>query len=136
MAYKLFRGKWQVFGDKPTISILSTGLICFNKACYNTFIKSTNCKYVKLYYDPDAKKIAFGLRPGKIGEFVLPITLAKTGLIAIIRAKTFLEHFGIKYKEQSRSYPVHTTNLPESDSGYSSRMVQGIEIILDEHATA
>ncbi|MBI4711830.1 MAG: hypothetical protein HY762_00765 [Planctomycetes bacterium] len=30
MAYKSFKGKWQAFGEKPIISILSTGLICFN----------------------------------------------------------------------------------------------------------
>ena len=134
MAYKSFKGKWQAFGDKPIISILSTGLICFNKVCYETFVKPTD-KYVKLYYDPQAKKIAFELRPGKTGEFVFPIKLAKTGLIAIISGKTFLNQFGIKYKDKSRSYPVHTTNLPETDSGYSKRMVKGIEIRLDEYIT-
>jgi hypothetical protein len=89
MSYKSFKGKWQVFGDKPTISILSTGLICFNKACYERFVQPDH-KYVKLYYDPQAKTIAFGLRPGKTGDFVLPINLTKTGLIAVVKGKTFL----------------------------------------------
>ena len=90
---------------------------------------------MKLYYDPQIKRIAFGLLPGKTGEFVFPIKPAKTGLIAIISGKTFLNQFGIKYDDKHRSYPVHTTNLPESDSGYSRRMVKGIEIRLDEYIT-
>jgi len=151
MAYKSFKGKWQVFGDKPIISILSTGQICFNKVCYDLFVKP-DYKYVKLYYDPQTKKIAFEFRPEKRGEFVFPIRLAKTGLLAIVNGKTFLSYFGIKparpglpagqagdrsggYEDKPRSYPVHQTNLPGSDAGYSQRMVKGIEIRLDEYIT-
>ena len=143
MAYKSFKGKrkWQVFGDKPIISILSTGLICFNKVCYETFVKPTGYQYVTLYYDPEAKKIAFELCTGKKpGDFVLPITLAKTGLIAIVKAKTFLNHLGIKYEGQSRSYPVHQTTLYESGPGYQRtwsevKRINLIEIRLDEYIT-
>ncbi|MBI5778979.1 MAG: hypothetical protein HZA49_05940 [Planctomycetes bacterium] len=128
MSYKAFKGKWQAFGDKPIISILSTGLICFNKACYDTYVKPTNCKYVKLYYEPDMKKVAFAFRNDRKGEFVLPVNLTKTGLIAVVNGKTFFNQFGIKYPEQSRSFPVHQT---KPSSG-----IKGIEIKLTEYATA
>jgi hypothetical protein len=144
MAYKSFKGKWQSFGDKPIISILSTGLICFNKVCYETFVKParpnaeggqagspadrdkpTNCKYVKLYYEPETKKVAFEFRSEKKGDFVLPVNLTKTGLLAVVNGKTFFNQFGIKYPEQSRSFPVHQT------SRYSR--IKGIEIKLTEY---
>jgi len=146
MAYKLFKGKWQVRGDKPTISILSTGLICFNQVCYERFVRSrlgrdsavaspSGYTHVKLYYDPEMKKIAFEPLQRKTGEFVLPIKLIKTGLLAIVRGKTFLEHFGIKYKGKARSYPAHQITLPEFGSGYkrTRSRVKGIEIRLDEY---
>ncbi len=90
---------------------------------------------MKLYYDPETKKIAFELRPGRIGEFVLSINLIKTGLLAIVKGKTFLNHFGVKYKEQSRSYPVHQTTIHESGSGYRRTItrIKVIEIRLDEY---
>ena len=142
MAYKSFQGKWRVFGDEPTISILPTGLICFNKVCYERFVGSHHpvkdkpaYQYVKLYYDPETKKIAFAFLMEKTGEFVFPIRLAKTGLLAIISGKAFLSYFGIKYEEKARSYPVHETFLPASGSGYSRRRVKGIEIHLDEYMT-
>ena len=128
MAYKSFKGKWQAFGDKPIISILSTGLICFNKVCYETFVKPTNCKYVKLYYEPEMKKVAFEFRSEKKGDFVLSINLTKTGFLAVVNGKTFFNHFGIKYPEQSRSFPVHQT------SRYSK--IKGIEIKLSEYFPA
>ena len=137
MAYKAFKGKWQAFGDKPVISILSTGLICFNKACYDTFVKPTNCKYVKLYYEPDVKKVAFAFRNDRKGEFVLPVNLTKTGVLAVVHSKAFFNHFGIKYPEQSRSFPVHEANIHESPASYkrtwSESTVKGIEIKLTEY---
>ena len=128
MAYKSFKGKWQAFGDKPIISILSTGLICFNKVCYETFVKPTNCKYVKLYYEAEMKKVAFEFRSEKKGDFVFPVNLTKTGLLAVVNGKTFFNQFGIKYHEQSRSFPVHQT------SRYSK--IKGIEIKLSEYFPA
>ncbi|MFH1227729.1 MAG: hypothetical protein V1701_07485 [Planctomycetota bacterium] len=139
MAYKSFKGKWQVFGDKPAISILTTGQICFNKACYESFVKPADnpagYKYVKLYYDAEMKKIAFQLFQGKAGEFVLPINLTKTGLVAVVNGKTFLEHFGIKYQGLNRSYPVHQTTIHETSPGYKRirKGVKGIEIHLTEY---
>jgi hypothetical protein len=38
MAYKSFKGKWQVTGDKPVVSILSTGLICFISPDFTAFL--------------------------------------------------------------------------------------------------
>ena len=128
MSYKAFKGKWQAFGDKPVISILSTGLICFNKACYDIYVKPTNCKYVKLYYEPETKKIAFEFCSVKKGDYVFSVNLAKTGFLAIVNGKTFFNYFGIKYQEQSRSFPVHQT---KRSSG-----IKGIEIKLTEYATA
>jgi hypothetical protein len=125
MAYKAFKGKWQAFGDKPIISILSTGLICFNKACYDTFVKPTNYKYVKLYYEPDMKKVAFAFRNDRKGDYVLSVNLTKTGLLAVVNGKTFFSRLGIKCPEQSRSFPVHQT---KKSSG-----VKGIEIKLTEY---
>jgi len=125
MTYKSFKGRWQVFGDKPVISILSTGLICLNKACYDQFVKPTNCNYVKLYYEPETTKMAFEFHPVKKGDFVLAISLIKTGFLAVIRAKTFLDYFGIKYQGQHRSYPVH---YPIKNS-----QIKGIEIKLTEY---
>ena len=125
MSYKSFKGKWQAFGDKPIISILSTGLICFNKACYESFVEPTNRKYVKLYYEPETKKVAFEFRSEKKGDFVLPVNLTKTGFLAVVNGKTFFNQFGIKYNEQSRSFPVHQT------SKYSK--IKGIEIKLSEY---
>ena len=151
MAYKSFKGKqrWQVGGDKPTISILSTGLICFNKACYERFVqpagspadrgKPSGYKYVKLYYDPEMKKIAFELLPEKTGERVFSINLTKTGRLAVIRAKDFLSYSGIKYEDKTRSYPVHQTIISKSGPGYkrtwSEVKVKVIEIRLDEYIT-
>ena len=133
--YKAFKGKWQAFGDKPIISILSTGLICFNKACYDTFVKPTNCKYVKLYHEPDIRSVAFEFRPGKAGDFVLSINLTKTGYLAVVNAKTFFKQFGIKLPEQPRSYPVSETIIYESSPGYKRKRVgvKGIEIRLEEY---
>ena len=135
MSYKAFKGKWQAFGDKPIISILSTGLICFNKACYDTFVKPTNCKYVKLYYEPDVKKVAFAFRNDRKGEFVLPVNLTKTGVLAVVHSKAFFNHFGIKYPEQSRSFPVHESIIREAPQGYKRTWsgVKGIEIKLTEY---
>jgi hypothetical protein len=135
MSYKSFKGKWQAFGDKPIISILSTGRICFNKVCYETFVKPTGYKYVKLYYEPETKKVAFEFRPEKKGDFVLPVNLTKTGLLAVVSGKTFFNHFGIKYQGQSRSYPVRETIIYESTPGYkrTRKGVKGIEIRLDEY---
>jgi len=137
MAYKSFKGKWPVTGDKPVISILTTGLICFNKACYDTFVKPTNCKYVKLYYDPDMKKVAFAFRNDRKGEFVLQVNLTKTGVLAVVNGKTFFNHFGVKYPEQSRSFPVHEASIHEAATSYkrtwSESVVKGIEIKLTEY---
>ena len=137
MAYKAFKGKWPVTGDKPVISILTTGLICFNKACYDTFVKPTNCKYVKLYYDPDMKKVAFAFRNDRKGEFVLQVNLTKTGVLAVVNGKTFFNHFGVKYPEQSRSFPVHEASIHEAATSYkrtwSESVVKGIEIKLTEY---
>ncbi|MBI5779915.1 MAG: hypothetical protein HZA49_10760 [Planctomycetes bacterium] len=142
MAYKSFKSKqrWEAFGDKPVISILSTGLICLNKVCYDTYIKPTNCGYVKLYYNPDEKKIAFEMRPAKAyGEPVFLVTMAKTGPIAIVNARSFLKQCGIKYNEKSRSYLVYPVPLPEAASGYKrkwSEIPRGIEIRLtDEYSS-
>lgn len=139
MSYKQFKGKWQVAGDKPTISILPAGLICFNKACYERFILLAKAKYTRLYYDPEMKKIAFELLPAKKGEFVLPITLTKTGLVAVVNGKKFLEHFGIKYPGEVRSYPVHQSYVTDSSPGYKRTWSQGkrgvLEIHLDEYIT-
>ena len=138
MSYKAFKGKWQAFGDKPVISILSTGLICFNKACYDTFVKPTNCKYVKLYYEPETKKVAFAFRNDRKGEFVLPVNLTKTGILAVVHGKIFFKQFGIKYPEQSRSFPVHESIIREAPQGYKRTMsgVKGIEIKLTEYMSA
>jgi len=125
MSYKAFKGKWQAFGDKPIISILSTGFICLNKVCYDTYVKSSGYKYVKLYYNPEEKKIAFEFRSDRKGEFVLPVNLTKTGLIAVINAKTFFNQFGIKYPEKPRSFPIHPA--PK----YTK--IKGIEIKLSEY---
>jgi len=133
MSYKSFNGKWRVYADSPIISILPTGLFCFNTVCYERFIKPANYKYVKLYYDPEAKKIAFELLTGKPGE---PIRLVKTERIALVSGKAFLSQFGIKYEGEVRSYPVHETTIHENTSGqgYKDRWigVKGIEIRLDE----
>mgnify|MGYP001568203962 CR=1 FL=1 len=135
MSYKAFKGKWQAFGDKPIISILSTGLICFNKVCYDTFIKPSGCKYVKLYYESETKKVAFAFRNDRKGEFVLPVNLTKTGVLAVVHSKTFFNHFGIKCLEQSRSFPVHETIIHASATGYKRTWsgVKGIEIKLTEY---
>ncbi|MBI4738680.1 hypothetical protein HY772_03830, partial [Candidatus Woesearchaeota archaeon] len=77
MVYKSFKGKWPVTGDKPVISILTTGLICFNKTCYDAFVKPSACKFVKLYYEPEMQKIAFVPVNREIGEVILPIKLVK-----------------------------------------------------------
>ena len=160
MAYKLFKGKqrWQVGGDKPMITILPAGLICFNKTCYEHFVKPTGYKsakggyaegtgmpqkgcirYVKLYYDAEMKKIAFELLSEKTGERVFPINLTKTGRLAVIKAKDFLTYSGIKYAAEIRSYPVHQTIISKSGSGYkrtwSEVKVKVIEIRLDEYIT-
>jgi len=141
MAYKSFKSKqrWEAFGDKPVISILSTGLICFNKACYERFVKPANCGYAKLYYNDEQKKIAFELRPGKTpGQPVFPITLTKTGLIAVVNAKAFLENFGIPYKDRPRSFLAHQVPLPEAASGYKrkwSEIPRGLEIRLTDNYT-
>ena len=149
MSYKSFKGKWQVGGDKSVISILPTGLICFNKPCYERFVKPAGSpadrdqpdhKYVKLYYDPEMKKIAFELLPEKSGERVFSISLTKTGRLAVIRAKDFLSYSGIKYQEKARSYPVHQAIISKSGSGYkrtwSEVKVKVIEIRLDEYMPA
>ena len=137
MAYKSFKGKWQVGGDKPTITILPAGLFCFNKACYESFVKSSDSMYAKLYYDPVTKKIAFEFLQTKAGEFAFPIKLTKTGLVAVVNARPFLEHFGIEYKAKPRSYPVHPTTIHDPSSGYQRTWgkVKGIEIRLDEYIT-
>ena len=140
MSYKAFKGRWQAFGDKPIISILSTGLICFNKACYDTFVKPSGCKYVKLYYEPETKKVAFAFRNDRKGEFVLPVNLTKTGVLAVVHGKTFFNHFGIKYPEQSRSFPVHQASIHETPTSYKrtwrESAVKGIEIKLTEYMSA
>ncbi|MEK7310005.1 MAG: hypothetical protein AAB038_04230 [Planctomycetota bacterium] len=138
MSYKSFKGKWPVTGDKPVISILTTGLICFNKACYDSFIKPTNCKYLKLYYDPDAKKIAFEPINREVGAAVFPVKLVKPCLFGIVSGKTFLNACGIKYQAQVRSYPVHETIIRDSGLGYQGtrKGVKGIEIKLTEYFPA
>ena len=135
MSYKAFKGKWQAFGDKPIISILSTGFICLNKVCYDTYVKSSGYKYVKLYYNPEEKKIAFEFRSDRKGEFVLPVNLTKTGVLAVVHSKTFFNYFGIKYEGQSRSFPVHETIIRASGPGYQGtrKPVKGIEIKLTEY---
>ena len=138
MAYKAFKGKWQAFGDKPVISILSTGLICFNKACYDTFVKPSGCKYVKLYHEPEMRRVAFEFRPSKAGDYVFSINLTKTGFLAVVNGKIFFKYFKIKYDKVSRSYPVRATIIYDSSPGYKRvrKGVKGIEIRLDEYATA
>jgi len=140
MAYKSLKGKWEVGGDKPVITLLPNGLICFNKVCYERYIKVDNYGYVKLYYEPEMKKIAFQPLHKEIGERVFPISLIKPGLLAVIRAKTFLTSFGIKYEGQVRSYPVHETYIIEPGSGYkrtwSEAKIKVIEIRLDEYLPA
>jgi len=148
MSYKSFKGKWPVTGDKPVISILTTGLICFNKACYEGFVKPagspadrgkpTNCKYLKLYYDPAVKKIAFEPVNREVGAAVFPVKLVKPGLFGVVSGKTFLNACGIKYQEQVRSYPVHETIIRESGPGYQGtrKGVKGIEIKLTEYFPA
>jgi len=135
MAYKSFKGKWQAFGDKPFISILSTGLICFNKACYDTFVKPSGCKYVKLYYEPDMRKVAFEFKSSKAGDFVLPVNLTKTGFLAVINGKTFFKNFKIKYDGESKSYLVRETIIYDSSPGYkrARKGVKWIEIRMDEY---
>jgi hypothetical protein len=135
MSYKSFKGKWQAFGDKPIISILSTGLICFNKACYELYVKPSNCKYVKLYHDSDMRSIAFEFRPEKVGDFVLSISLTKTGYLAVVNGKTFFNYFKIKCPAEPRSYPVRETIIYESTPGYkrTRQGVKGIEIRLEEY---
>ena len=135
MAYKSFKGKWQVGGDKPVISILSTGLICFNKACYETFVKPAGYTHMKLYYDAETKTMVFEPLHRKIGEVIYPIRVTKTGLLAVVKAKPFLEHFGIKYQGQSRSYPAYETIVPGSYPGYQRTRMKpnGIEIRLEEY---
>lgn len=139
MSYKSFKGKWQVAGDKPTVTILPAGLFCFNKPCYEQFIKVTNCKYAKLYYDPEFKKIAFELLPEKKGEQVFPISLTKTGLVAVVNGKVFFNHHVIKYPGEVRSYPARQTYITEPGPGYkrtwSETKKQVIEIRLDEYIT-
>jgi len=138
MTYKAFKGKWQAFGDKPVISILSTGLICFNKVCYDTFVKPSGCKYVKLYHEPEIRSVAFEFKPGRVGDFVMSINLTKTGYLAVVNGKTFFKQFGIKLPEQPRSYPVRETIIYDSSPGYKRKRigVKGIEIRLDEYLPA
>jgi hypothetical protein len=135
MAYKAFKGKWPVTGEKPVISILTTGLICFNRVCYESFIKTTDCKYLKLYYDPDVKKIAFEPVNREIGASVFPVKLVKPGLFGMVNGKTFLNACGIKYQEQVRSYPARAAEIHEPSQGYKStwKGVKGFEIRLDEY---
>jgi hypothetical protein len=139
MSYKSLKGKWQVAGDKPTITLLPAGLFCFNKVCYELFVLPSNAKYVKLYYDPEMKKIAFELLTAKAGEQVFPISLTKTGLVAVVNARKFLEHFGIKYAGKPLSYPVHQTIMAKPGSGYKRTWrevrLEVLEIRLDEYIT-
>ena len=90
---------------------------------------------MKLYHEPDLRSIAFEFRPEKKGDFVLPINLTKTGFLAVVNGKTFFSYFGIKYQEQSRSFPVRETIIYESTPGYKRKRigVKGIEIRLDEY---
>jgi len=138
MAYKSFKGKWPVTGEKPVISILSTGLICFNRVCYDTFIKPSGRKYVKLYYEPETKKIAFEPVNREVGAAVFSVKLVKPGFFGVVSGKTFLNACGIKYQEQTRSFPVHETIIRESSPGYQGarKGVKGIEIKLSEYFPA
>ena len=137
MSYKSLKGKWQVAGDKPTITLLPAGMFCFNKVFYEQFVQPANCNYVKLYYDPEAKKIAFELLTDKSGEQVFPISLTQTGRVAVVKAKRFLDHFGIKYAGKPRSYTVHRAVMSRPGSGYkrtwSQVRLEVLEIRLDEY---
>ncbi|MBI4739111.1 hypothetical protein HY772_06135, partial [Candidatus Woesearchaeota archaeon] len=133
-----FKGKWPVTGDKPVISILTTGLICFNKSCYDSFVKPSDCKFVKLYYEPEMQKIAFVPVNREIGEVILPIKLVKPGLFGLVNGKKFLNSCGIKYQAQVRSYPARAADIPDSSPGYKRtwKPIKGIEIRLTEYMSA
>jgi hypothetical protein len=81
------------------------------------------------------RSIALEFRPEKVGDFVLSISLTKTGYLAVVNGKTFFNYFGIKYQGQSRSYPVRETIIYESTPGYkrTRKGVKGIEIRLEEY---
>ncbi|MBI4739613.1 hypothetical protein HY772_08815 [Candidatus Woesearchaeota archaeon] len=81
------------------------------------------------------RKVAFEFKPQKAGDFVFPINLTKTGFLAVVNGKTFLEHSGIKYAEKSRSFYARPTTIHESGPGYKRTWsgVKGIEIKLEEY---
>ena len=114
---------------------LTTGLICFNRVCYDTFIKPSGRKYVKLYYDPETKKSAFEPVNREVGAAVFSVKLVKPGLFGVVSGKTFLNACGIKYQEQVRSFPVHESIIREAPQGYKRTWsgVKGIEIKLTEY---
>ncbi|MEW6027509.1 MAG: hypothetical protein AB1599_09475, partial [Planctomycetota bacterium] len=96
-----------------------------NRVCYDEFVKPTDCKYLKLHYDPDMKKIAFEPVSRQIGEITSPIKLVKPGLFGLVNGKTFLDACGINYQEKIRSYPVHQP--------LKYTKIKGIEIKLTEY---
>ena len=99
MAFEIFTDK-KGRSAEPTVSLLASGGLFFNSACYNQFFKKH--KYLVLLYD--AQNSLIGVRPtDKQEAYSYKITVAKSGAGCSISGLSFVKKYKINHSK-TRSF--------------------------------
>jgi len=103
MAYEIFARRLRRIGS-PTVCFAKAGRITFNKAAVK-ILQEQAVEFVLALWDPGAQKV--GIRPITKKDpraYTLRYNPAGTG--AQFSAVTFMEHIGIDYQKETKTFPA------------------------------
>ena len=102
MAFKEFQRKRTHTGE-PAVSVTKFGNFVLNSTCIEKFFKES--KYVKLYWDAEAKKI--GIKPmRRKDEYSYSINFGPKGKVGTFSGTAFFKTYSIRYDE-TKSFLVN-----------------------------
>lgn len=102
MAFKEFQRK-RTHGGDPAVSITKGGMFVINGSCIASYLP--NAKYVKLYWDVEARKV--GIKPMKTkDQYTYSLNLSGAGVVGAVSGTAFLKTCGIKH-EETKSFPAN-----------------------------
>lgn len=102
MAFKEFQGM-RMHGGDPAVSLTRYGNFSLNSKAIAQYF--TGCRFAKLYWDEDTKKV--GIKPMKKKEqYAYSLNISPKGNVGSFSATAFCRAYGIKY-DKTKTFLAH-----------------------------